>query len=70
MPQSQIQYPVAKPKTAESERQSEMEDLAATDTTDRDAKLAEIDDLLDEIEDVLIENAETFVNGYVQKGGQ
>jgi ubiquitin-like protein Pup len=29
-----------------------------------------IDDLLDEIDDVLEENAEEFVRGYVQKGGE
>ncbi len=29
-----------------------------------------IDDLLDEIDSVLEENAEEFVNNYVQKGGQ
>ena len=28
------------------------------------------DDLLDEIDDVLEENAEDFVRAYVQKGGQ
>ena len=31
---------------------------------------AETDDLLDEIDDVLEENAEDFVRAYVQKGGQ
>ena len=30
----------------------------------------ETDDLLDEIDDVLEENAEDFVRAYVQKGGQ
>ena len=30
----------------------------------------EMDDLLDEIDSVLEENAEEFVRGYVQKGGQ
>lgn len=35
------------------------------------AKLAgDTDDLLDEIDDVLEENAEDFVRAYVQKGGQ
>jgi ubiquitin-like protein Pup len=29
-----------------------------------------VDDLLDEIDDVLEENAEEFVKNYVQKGGQ
>jgi ubiquitin-like protein Pup len=31
---------------------------------------AELDDLLDEIDDVLEKNAEEFVRSYVQKGGQ
>ncbi len=31
---------------------------------------ADIDDLLDEIDDVLETNAEDFVKSYVQKGGQ
>lgn len=31
---------------------------------------AELDDLLDEIDDVLEENAEEFVKSYIQKGGQ
>ena len=30
----------------------------------------DVDDLLDEIDSVLEENAEEFVRGYVQKGGQ
>lgn len=30
----------------------------------------EVDDLLDEIDSVLEANAETFVQGFVQKGGQ
>jgi ubiquitin-like protein Pup len=29
-----------------------------------------VDDLLDEIDDVLEVNAESFVKGFVQKGGQ
>ena len=31
---------------------------------------AELDDLLDEIDDVLETNAEDFVRSYVQKGGE
>ncbi len=31
---------------------------------------AELDDLLDEIDEVLEDNAEEFVRSYVQKGGQ
>jgi ubiquitin-like protein Pup len=37
----------------------------------KDEELAsEVDALLDEIDDVLEENAEEFVAGYVQRGGQ
>ena len=32
--------------------------------------MAELDDLLDEIDEVLETNAEDFVKSYVQKGGQ
>ena len=35
----------------------------------REKLAAETDDLLDEIDDVLEENAEDFVRAYVQKGG-
>jgi len=38
---------------------------------ERLGKLAsETDDILDDINDILEENAEEFVNSYVQKGGQ
>ena len=38
---------------------------------DRGEKLkADLDDLLDEIDGVLEENAEEFVRNYVQKGGE
>jgi ubiquitin-like protein Pup len=35
-----------------------------------EAKTQEVDDLLDEIDEVLEDNAEEFVRSYVQKGGQ
>ena len=38
---------------------------------ERREKLGEdVDDILDEIDDVLEENAEDFVRAYVQKGGE
>ncbi|WP_129336204.1 ubiquitin-like protein Pup [Cellulomonas endophytica] len=40
---------------------------AAPSTQDRDA---EVDALLEEIDDVLETNAEQFVRGFVQKGGE
>jgi prokaryotic ubiquitin-like protein Pup len=42
-----------------------------TDVQERHEKLSEdVDAILDEIDEVLEENAEEFVRGYVQKGGQ
>ena len=32
--------------------------------------VSEVDDLLDEIDGLLAENAEDFVTGFVQKGGE
>jgi ubiquitin-like protein Pup len=59
-------------KKAPSER---TEDTVTTEeaapTSERGEKLkAELDDLLDEIDEVLEDNAEEFVRNYVQKGGQ
>jgi ubiquitin-like protein Pup len=46
-------------------------DEAAPATSERGEKIkAELDDLLDEIDEVLEDNAEEFVRNYVQKGGQ
>jgi len=60
-----------------STRKVEEVEAASTDETATDAvkerhdKLSnDVDSLLDEIDDVLEENAEEFVRGYVQKGGQ
>jgi ubiquitin-like protein Pup len=44
---------------------------ANAEVAERHEKITEdVDDLLDEIDSVLEENAEEFVRGYVQKGGQ
>jgi ubiquitin-like protein Pup len=44
---------------------------ASAEAAERHEKLSEdVDDLLDEIDSVLEENAEEFVRGYVQKGGE
>lgn len=46
-------------------------DDAAAAGQERREKLGEdVDSILDEIDDVLEENAEDFVRAYVQKGGQ
>ena len=47
------------------------EDSDASASTEQGDKLrAELDDLLDEIDDVLESNAEDFVKSYIQKGGE
>ena len=44
---------------------------SSTGVQERHEKLSEdVDAILDEIDEVLEENAEEFVRGYVQKGGQ
>jgi len=49
----------------------ETEDAASSDLKDRQEKLNEdVDSILDEIDEVLEENAEEFVRSYIQKGGQ
>lgn len=50
----------------------ETESPAQVDATGEGATelKAELDDLLDEIDDVLETNAEEFVKNYVQKGGE
>ena len=56
-------------KPAPKEREEVVEEVPATN--ERGEKLKEdIDDLLDEIDSVLEDNAEEFVRNYVQKGGQ
>jgi ubiquitin-like protein Pup len=53
-----------------TEVETEVEE-AAPATSERGEKIkAELDDLLDEIDEVLEDNAEEFVRNYVQKGGQ
>ena len=59
---------IRKPEPREREEVVD-EDVEAT--TERGDELkAEMDDLLDEIDDVLETNAEEFVKNYVQKGGE
>src|SRR3954465_15292640 len=55
----------------QSEGVEEVEGLDSSDLQERQEKLGEdVDDILDEIDSVLEENAEDFVRQYVQKGGE
>ncbi|MGA3215919.1 MAG: ubiquitin-like protein Pup [Acidimicrobiales bacterium] len=57
-----------RPTTSRETTTAEEEAPATTERGDR--LKAEIDDLLDEIDEVLENNAEEFVRNYVQKGGE
>jgi ubiquitin-like protein Pup len=59
--QKKVQAPTRTEETVEE---------APATTASGDKLKAEMDDLLDEIDDVLETNAEDFVKSYVQKGGQ
>ncbi len=51
--------------------QAAEEETATSDLQERHEKLNEdVDAILDEIDDVLEENAEEFVRSYIQKGGE
>jgi ubiquitin-like protein Pup len=67
--------PSGQSQSGKARRESEVDDEAAPaanpEVAERQEKITEdVDDLLDEIDSVLEENAEEFVRGYVQKGGQ
>src|SRR5271155_4097477 len=56
--------------TRSTETEAEVEE-AAPASSERGEKIkADLDDLLDEIDEGLEDNAEEFVRNYVQKGGQ
>ncbi|PWU52581.1 ubiquitin-like protein Pup [Micromonospora globispora] len=61
-------------QSGQSHQAEEIEEVAAQanpEVAERHAEITEdVDDLLDEIDSVLEENAEEFVRGYVQKGGE
>ncbi len=53
-----------------TERSTDATAEVNVDATKGDQLKADLDDLLDEIDEVLEENAEEFVRNYVQKGGE
>ena len=58
-----------KRKSAPQREEQPVEDVPAASESGEKIK-AELDDLLDEIDDVLEQNAEDFVKSYIQKGGE
>ena len=59
-----------KKKQAPAKQDDEVVDDVPQTSEKGEALKAELDDLLDEIDEVLESNAEDFVKSYVQKGGQ
>lgn len=57
--------------TRQDQDVDETAETTSSDVQERHEKLSDdVDSLLDEIDDVLEENAEDFVKAYVQKGGE
>ena len=52
------------------EKNTEVEELNQVDSSRNNELTAELDGLLDEIDEGLETNAEEFVKNYVQKGGE
>ncbi|MFM8944532.1 MAG: ubiquitin-like protein Pup [Actinomycetota bacterium] len=65
MPQEQEQR-----RTQRRAEGAEAEETESSSAASGERLKAEMDGILDEIDAVLEENAEEFVKGYVQKGGQ
>jgi ubiquitin-like protein Pup len=60
-----------KSASRKTEDVAEVEEIDTSDVQERHAELTDdVDDILDEIDSVLEQNAEEFVRGYVQKGGE
>jgi prokaryotic ubiquitin-like protein Pup len=58
-------------KQVEKREQAKTTEAEQSETTAKGEKLKEeMDDILDEIDSVLEENAEEFIKSYVQKGGE
>jgi len=58
-------------RSTEEVEEVEQDSQAAGDLKERHEKLSDdVDSVLDEIDDVLEENAEDFVRSFVQKGGE
>ena len=59
-----------KKKQAPARQDEEVVEETPATSEKGEALKAELDDLLDEIDEVLESNAEEFVKAYVQKGGE
>ncbi|MDP8992463.1 MAG: ubiquitin-like protein Pup [Actinomycetota bacterium] len=59
-----------KRKPASTREEAEVDEAVPAPSEEGERIKAELDELLDEIDEVLEDNAEDFVRSYVQKGGQ
>lgn len=61
-----------KPRTrvTKNTRTEVLEETTTRGEDERKALAQEIDDILDDIDEVLEQNAQEFLNNYVQKGGE
>jgi prokaryotic ubiquitin-like protein Pup len=57
-------------QTRKPRPKQEEHEASTADEPTSEARTQDVDDLLDEIDEVLEDNAEEFVRSYVQKGGQ
>jgi ubiquitin-like protein Pup len=65
-----MQERIRQQKSNSSDTTSPTEEASVSNNETTEKLKADIDDLLDEIDEVLESNAEEFVKNYVQKGGQ
>lgn len=57
-------------RSRDAKKSDETKSEEVEPVVEKDTDLEALDDLLDEIDEVLEENAEEFVKNYVQKGGE
>lgn len=65
-----MQERIRQQKSTGAEHSAPTEEQVSSPVESAEKLKADIDDLLDEIDEVLESNAEEFVKNYVQKGGQ
>jgi ubiquitin-like protein Pup len=69
----QVQVRAENTRTVSHEEAREMQDEAVVNSAKdigKAALKAELDELLDDIDEVLVDNAEAFVNAFIQQSGE
>ena len=65
-----VRQQIERKRTTRRGEDAGVEEHAGADASSATALAEEMDDILDEIDAVLEQNAEEFVRSYVQKGGE